>query len=79
MTSLFGHGIVGYTIYKVLDSKKLKWLLFFAILSTILPDADVLAFKINSTIIPVSRYQDLKEFYNQRVKKETEKVVLKKI
>lgn len=36
-------------------------------------------FKINSTIIPVSRYQDLKEFYNQRVKKETEKVVLKKI
>lgn len=36
-------------------------------------------FKINSAIIPVHRYQELKEFYNQRVKKETEKVVLKKI
>ena len=47
MASVFGHGIVGYTIYKVLDSKNLKWLLFFAILFTILPDADVLAFKLN--------------------------------
>lgn len=46
MASVFGHGIVGYTIQKLLDSKNLKWLLFFAILSTTLPDADVLAFKL---------------------------------
>ncbi|NQX85029.1 MAG: DUF3857 domain-containing protein [Flavobacteriaceae bacterium] len=36
-------------------------------------------FKINSAIIPAYKYQELKEFYKQRVKKETEKVVLKKI
>ena len=46
MASVFGHGIVGYTIQKLLDFKNLKWLLFFAILSTILPDADVLTFKL---------------------------------
>ena len=36
-------------------------------------------YKINAAIIPAHLYQELKEFYNQRVKKETEKVVLKKI
>jgi hypothetical protein len=37
------------------------------------------SYNINATIIPAHFYQELKEFYNQRVKKETEKVVLKKI
>ncbi|MDB2462975.1 metal-dependent hydrolase [Algibacter sp.] len=45
MASLFGHGIVGYTIAKVIDNKNLKWLLLAAIFSTILPDFDVIAFK----------------------------------
>lgn len=46
MASVFGHGIVGYTLKTLIDSKNLKWLLFFAIVSTVLPDADVLAFKL---------------------------------
>jgi len=36
-------------------------------------------FKINTAIIPAHRYAELKEFYNQRVLKETEKVVLTKM
>jgi hypothetical protein len=36
-------------------------------------------FKMNTSIIPTPYYSELKEFYNQRVIKETEKVVLKKI
>ena len=32
--------------------------------------------KLNATMIPVNRYQELKQFYNQRVAKESEKVVL---
>jgi len=36
-------------------------------------------FDINSAIIPAHKYAELKEFYNQRVLKETEKVVLTKM
>jgi len=36
-------------------------------------------FKINTAIIPAFKYAELKEFYNQRVLKETEKVVLTKM
>lgn len=45
MASVFGHGVVGYTVAKVIDNKNLKWLLIIAIFSTILPDFDVVAFK----------------------------------
>jgi len=46
MASIFGHAVVGYTLSKVIDNKNLKWLLLTAILSTILPDVDVAAFKL---------------------------------
>lgn len=46
MASIFGHGIVGYTLSKVIDRKNLKWLMLAAIISTIIPDADVLSFKL---------------------------------
>jgi len=46
MASIFGHGLVAFTTSKVIDSKANKLLLFLAIGSTILPDLDVLAFKI---------------------------------
>jgi hypothetical protein len=36
-------------------------------------------FEINTAVIPEFKYAELKEFYNQRVLKETEKVVLTKI
>ena len=45
MASVFGHGIVAYTISKVADSKISKLLLVLAIVSSILPDLDVIAFK----------------------------------
>ena len=44
MASVFGHAIVGYTITKVSAIKNYKWLLLLAILSSILPDLDVLTF-----------------------------------
>lgn len=44
MASVFGHAIVGYTITKVSSIKNYKWLLLLAILSSILPDLDVLTF-----------------------------------
>ncbi len=44
MASLFGHGLIGYTLYKVIDRKESKLLLFIAIISAIFPDIDVLAF-----------------------------------
>lgn len=44
MASVFGHAILGATITKVLDYKNTKWLILTAIISTILPDIDVLAF-----------------------------------
>lgn len=46
MASIFGHGVVGYTLAKVIDSQRLKWLLIAAIFSTILPDFDVVGFKL---------------------------------
>ncbi|MFK7781303.1 metal-dependent hydrolase [Psychroserpens sp.] len=45
MASLFGHGILAYTISKVIDNQELKILTVLAVVSSILPDADVLAFK----------------------------------
>jgi len=45
MASVFGHGMVGFTVTKLLDSKNIKWLLILAIVSTILPDADVISFR----------------------------------
>ncbi|WP_323788404.1 metal-dependent hydrolase [Psychroserpens sp.] len=45
MASLFGHGILAYTITKVVDKRELKILILLAIVSSILPDADVLAFR----------------------------------
>ncbi len=46
MASIFGHGVVGFTITKVIDNKNLKWLMLAAIFSTILPDFDVVVFKL---------------------------------
>lgn len=45
MASVFGHAIVGYTITKI-SGTNFKWLFVFAIISTILPDIDVLAFNL---------------------------------
>ncbi|MEZ4795626.1 MAG: metal-dependent hydrolase [Flavobacteriaceae bacterium] len=44
MASVFGHAVVGFTLSKVISSNNSKLLLLFAIVSTILPDIDVLAF-----------------------------------
>ena len=44
MASLFGHGILAFTISKVIDKQDLKILMVLAIVSSIIPDADVLAF-----------------------------------
>jgi len=44
MASLFGHGLVGYTLSKVIDSKHNRLLVLLAIGSAILPDIDVLTF-----------------------------------
>jgi len=44
MASVFGHAIIGYTITKAASIKNYKWLLLLAILSSILPDLDVLTF-----------------------------------
>lgn len=44
MASVFGHGIVGYTISKVASKSHLKMLIFLAVISSILPDIDVLTF-----------------------------------
>ena len=45
MASLFGHGLVAFTLAKVIDPKGVKVLVLLAIISTIIPDADVIAFK----------------------------------
>jgi len=37
------------------------------------------SFTINTSIVPATMYASIKEFYNQRVLKENEKVVLSKI
>jgi len=44
MASLFGHGIVGFTVARVIDVKNIKWLVAFAIGSSMLPDLDVITF-----------------------------------
>jgi inner membrane protein len=46
MASIFGHSVVGFTLSKIIDNKNLKWLLVLAIFSTILPDFDVITFKL---------------------------------
>ncbi len=46
MASIFGHSVVGYTLTKVIDNKNTKWLLLAAIISSILPDVDVIGFKL---------------------------------
>ena len=45
MASIFGHGLLAYTTAKVMESKSSKLLALLAIISAILPDIDVLAFK----------------------------------
>ncbi len=45
MASVFGHALVGATLSKVLDRNQIKLLLVLAMISAILPDIDVLAFK----------------------------------
>lgn len=45
MASVFGHSIVGFTISKVIDTRNTKMLLIAAIISTVLPDLDVIGFK----------------------------------
>ena len=45
MASVFGHGILAYTITRVIDQKHLKLLMILAIVSAIIPDLDVLAFR----------------------------------
>ena len=47
MSSVFGHGIVGVTLIKLFTSKQTRLLLLLAILSTILPDLDVIAFNFD--------------------------------
>ena len=44
MASLFGHGILAYTISKVANQDSLRVLIVLAIVSSIFPDIDVLAF-----------------------------------
>jgi len=46
MASLFGHGLLGYTFAKVLPKKQLNTLILIAVISAILPDIDVLSFKL---------------------------------
>lgn len=45
MASIFGHSIVGYTISKATSRSSIKILIIIAIISSILPDIDVLAFR----------------------------------
>lgn len=44
MASVFGHALVAIAIKKIVDDKNTKWLLLSAILSSILPDLDVISF-----------------------------------
>ncbi len=46
MASIFGHSVVGYTLTKVIDANNTKWLLFAAVFSAILPDFDVISFRL---------------------------------
>jgi len=44
MASIFGHGLVAYTISKLASKASTRKLIFLAIISSILPDIDILAF-----------------------------------
>ncbi|NQY07222.1 MAG: metal-dependent hydrolase [Flavobacteriaceae bacterium] len=44
MASAFGHGLVAYTLTKVIDKKATRLLIVLAIISSIIPDADVIGF-----------------------------------
>ena len=44
MASVFGHGIVAFTISRVLDRKQSTLLVILAIISAIVPDLDVISF-----------------------------------
>ncbi len=46
MASIFGHGILGFTLTKVMNAHNLKWLMLAAIFSTILPDFDVIGHRM---------------------------------
>ncbi|MGB1268243.1 MAG: metal-dependent hydrolase [Flavobacteriaceae bacterium] len=46
MASVFGHALVGGTLSKILDKKSSRILYVLAILSAILPDLDVISFKL---------------------------------
>jgi len=46
MASVFGHALVGGTISRVLDKSQTRTLLILAMLSSILPDVDVLSFNL---------------------------------
>jgi len=46
MASIFGHSAVSFTLARIIDNKNLKHLLIAAIFSSILPDFDVVAFKL---------------------------------
>jgi inner membrane protein len=46
MASIFGHAAVGVTLAKVINSEGFKYLLVASIFSTILPDFDVLTFRL---------------------------------
>lgn len=46
MASVFGHALVGVTLSKLLDKNQGKLLLVLAMISAVLPDVDVLAFKL---------------------------------
>lgn len=46
MASVFGHALVGGTLSKILDKKSSRVLFVLAILSAILPDIDVISFKL---------------------------------
>ncbi len=46
MASVFGHSIAAYTISKIIDQKVSKILVIIAIFSSILPDVDIISFKL---------------------------------
>lgn len=46
MASIFGHSVVGFTVSKLVNKKNGKLLLYLAIISAILPDFDVVGFKL---------------------------------
>lgn len=49
MASIFGHSTVGYTISRMASKPHMKLLVILAIVSSILPDIDVLAFHFGIT------------------------------